>query len=67
MFRTSRTGRRLSAALTWMGEWRLSGEERRGLRSEREVDRRMRLERGANDWRPDARDGARQAEIKRMR
>ena len=33
MFRTSRTGRRLSAALTWMGEWRLSGEERRGVRS----------------------------------
>ena len=45
MFRTSRTYRRGHAALTWMGEWRLPGPERRAARSEREAERQMHLER----------------------
>ena len=45
MFRTSRTARRGRAALTWLGEWRLSGPERRAARSERDAERQMRRER----------------------
>ena len=45
MFRTGRTARRGRAALTWMGEWRLPGPERRAARSEREAERQMRRER----------------------
>ena len=41
MFRTSRTARRGREALTWMGEWRLPGSERRAARSAREVEREM--------------------------
>ena len=45
MFRTSRTARRGRAALTWLGEWRLTVPERRAARSERAVERQMRRER----------------------
>ena len=41
MFRTSRTARRGRAALTWMGEWRLSGSERRAARSARDDEREI--------------------------
>ena len=41
MFRTSRTARRGRAALTWMGEWRLPGSERRAARSARDVERQI--------------------------
>ena len=41
MFRTSRTARRGRAALTWMGEWRLSGSERRAARSARDDERQI--------------------------
>lgn len=46
MFRTSRTARRGRAALTWMGEWKLPGPERRPARSERDAERQTRRERG---------------------
>ena len=49
MFRTGRTARRGRAALTWMGEWRLPGPERRAARSEREAERQMRRERDNQD------------------
>lgn len=45
MFRTSRTARRGRAALTWMGEWKLPGPERRPARSERDAERQTRRER----------------------
>jgi len=41
MFRTSRTARRGRAALTWMGEWRLPGSERRAARSARDDERQI--------------------------
>ena len=41
MFRTSRTARRGRAALTWMGEWRLPGSERRAARSARDDEREI--------------------------
>jgi hypothetical protein len=41
MFRTSRTARRGRAALTWMGEWRLSGPERHAARSARDGEREI--------------------------
>jgi len=41
MFRTSRTASRGRAALTWMGEWRLPGSERRAARSARDVERQI--------------------------
>ena len=45
MFRTGRTARRGRAALTWMGEWRLPGPERRAARSARATEEQMRRER----------------------
>lgn len=45
MLRTTRTYRRGQAAMTWLAEWWLPPPERRAARSEREVERRMRLER----------------------
>ena len=45
MFRTSWTYRRGREALTWLGEWRLSGPERRAARSERAAEQQMRRER----------------------
>ena len=41
MFRTSLTARRGRAALTWMGEWRLPGSERRAARSARADEREI--------------------------
>ena len=41
MFRTSLTARRGRAALTWMGEWRLPGSERRAARAARDDEREM--------------------------
>ena len=41
MFRTSLTARRGRAALTWMGEWRLTGSERHAARSARDVERQL--------------------------
>jgi hypothetical protein len=45
MFRISRTARRGRAALTWLGEWRLPGPERRAARSARAAEQQMRRER----------------------
>ena len=45
MFRTSRTYRQGREALTWLGEWRVSGPERRAARSERAAEQQMRRER----------------------
>jgi hypothetical protein len=41
VFRTSLTARRGRAALTWMGEWRLPGSERRAARSARHDEREI--------------------------
>ncbi len=65
MFRTSRTARRGRAALTWLGEWRLPGPERRAARAEREAERQMRRERDANEYSGDARAAALEAELHR--
>ncbi len=65
MFRTSRTARRGRAALTWMGEWKLPGPERRAARSEREAERQMRLERD-NEYSEAARSAAVEAERQRF-
>jgi len=45
MLRTSRTYRRGTRALTWLGEWLLPARERRAARAERETERRLYLER----------------------
>jgi hypothetical protein len=65
MFRTSRTARRGRAALRWMGEWRLSGPERRAARSERVTERQMRRERD-NEQSAAARAAATEAERRRF-
>ena len=62
MFRTTRTARRGRAALTWMGEWRLPGPERRAARAERATLHRMRLERDNTLHTPWARAAALEAE-----
>jgi hypothetical protein len=49
MFRISRTARRGRAALTWMGEWRLPGPERRAARSARGFEQQLRRERENQD------------------
>ena len=66
MFRTSRTARRGRAALTWMGEWRLPGPERRAARSERDAERQMRRERD-NEESAAIRAAALEAEARRDR
>ena len=65
MFRTSRTAMRGRAALTWMGEWRLPGPERRAAHAEREAERQMRRERDDNSYSPDRRAAAHDAEVHR--
>ena len=65
MFRTSRTARRGRAALTWLGEWRLPGPERRAARAERSAERQMRLERD-NVHTAERRAGALAAETSRQ-
>ena len=64
MFRTSRTARRGRAALTWMGEWRLPGPERRAARSARAVEQQMRRERDDNAYSADRRTAALAAEAR---
>ena len=49
MFRISRTARRGRATLTWLGEWRLPGAERRAARSARATEQQMRRERDNQD------------------
>jgi len=65
MLRTSRTYRRGQAALTWLGEWRLPGPERRAARSARAVEQRMRLERDNTEHTPWRRAAALEAERRR--
>jgi hypothetical protein len=66
MFRTSRTFRRGRAAVTWVGEWRLTGPERRAARSERAAERQMRRERD-NGESAAARAAALESEARRDR
>ena len=66
MFRTSRTARRGRAALTWMGEWRLPGLERRAARSERGAERQLHRERD-NEESAAIRAAALEAEARRDR
>ena len=66
MFRTSRTARRRRAALTWLGEWRLPGPDRRAARSERDAERQMRRERD-NEQSAAARAAALEAEARHDR
>jgi hypothetical protein len=65
MLRTSRTVRRGRLALTWVGEWRLPGPERRAARAEREVERRLWLERDDTTHMPWRRQEALEAERRR--
>ena len=65
MFRTSRTYRRGRAALTWMGEWRMPGPERRAARSARAVEQQMRRERDGTRYAETARRAAVEAERQR--
>ena len=65
MLRTTRTARRGRAALTWLGEWRLPGPERRAARSERETLATLRLERDNTEHTPWARAAALEAERRR--
>ena len=65
MFRTSRTYRRGRAALTWMGEWRMPGPERRAARSARAVEQHMRRERDGSMYGETARRAAVEAERQR--
>ena len=65
MVRTSRTYRRGVLALTWLGEWRLPPPERRAARSEREVERRLWLERDDTQHMPWRRQEALEAERRR--
>ena len=66
MFRTSRTYRRGRAAVTWLGELRLTGPERRAARSERAVEREMHRERD-NEQDAAARAAALEAEARHDR
>jgi hypothetical protein len=66
MFRTSRTYRRGRAALTWMGEWRMSGPERRAARSARAAEQQMRRERDGTVYGETARRAAVEAERQRV-
>ena len=66
MFRTSRTYRRGRAALTWMGEWRMSGPERRAARSARDAEQQMRRERDGTMYGETARRAAVEAERQRV-
>jgi hypothetical protein len=66
MFRTSRTARRGRATLTWLGEWRLSGPERRAARSERAAEQQMRRERDGTLYGETARRAAVEAERQRV-
>src|SRR5690349_7463159 len=66
MFRTSRTAMRGRAALTWMGDWRLPGPERRAARSERAAEQRMRRERDGARYSETARRAAIEAERQRV-
>ena len=66
MFRTSRTARRGRAALTWLGEWRLTVPERRAARWERAAERQMRRERD-NEESAAIRAAALEAEARRDR
>ena len=66
MFRTSRTYRRGRAALTWMGEWRMSGPERRAARSARAAEQQMRRERDGTMYGETARRAAVEAERQRV-
>ena len=65
MFRTSRTYRRGQTAMTWMGEWRLSGAERRAARSARAAEQQMRRERDGALYSETARRAAVEAERQR--
>jgi hypothetical protein len=65
MFRTSRTYRRGRAALTWLGEWRLSGPERHAARSARAAEQQMRRERNGAQYSETARRAAVEAERQR--
>jgi hypothetical protein len=65
MLRTSRTYRRGAAALTWLGEWRLPPPDRHAARAEREVERRMWLERDDTAHMPWRRQEALEAERRR--
>ena len=65
MFRTSRTYRRGHAAMTWLGEWRLSGPERRAARSARAAEQQMRRERDGALYSETARRAAIEAERQR--
>ena len=65
MFRTTRTARRGRAALTWLGEWRLPGPERRAARAERATLHALRLERDNTLHTPWARAAALEAERRR--
>jgi hypothetical protein len=65
MFRTSRTARRGRAAATWVAEWRLPPAERRAARTERDVLRRIAIERDNTEHTPWARAAALEAEQRR--
>ncbi len=65
MLRTTRTARRGRAALTWLGELRLPGPERRAARSERATMAALRLERDNTQHTPWARAAALEAERRR--
>jgi hypothetical protein len=65
MIRTTRTARRARAALTWMGEWRLPGPERRAARAEQAALRALRLERDNTLHTPWARAAAHEAAPRR--
>jgi hypothetical protein len=65
MLRLTRTARRGQAALTRLGELRLPAGERRAARSERAVERQMRLERDNWQYTPWARAAAVDAERRR--
>ena len=65
MFRTSRTYRRGRETLTWLGEWRLPGPERRSARSARAAEQQMRRERDGALYSETARRAAVEAERQR--
>ena len=65
MLRTTRTARRGRVALTWVGEWRLPGPERRAARAERATLAALRLERDNTEHTPWARAAALEAERRR--
>jgi hypothetical protein len=67
MFPTSRTARRGRVALTWLGEWRLPGPERRAAHSERAAEQQMRRERDNQEQSAVARAAALDAEVRHDR